>query len=145
MLVPSGNIGREYATPRRPHFSDGIHYENDCYTNKTAASLFRTHDRSNRPASPLQLMENMKIDGEEGNTQTYFNFGQFTYHPSLLDDPELIAGKHSTRIALLTFSSYMVIFYFFKFGNYRNIKVMDYFFKPIFIDFCNRLRQTMRS
>ncbi|EFX78779.1 hypothetical protein DAPPUDRAFT_53154 [Daphnia pulex] len=50
----------------------------------------------------------MKIDGEEGNIQTSCsNFGHFTYHPSLLDDPELIAGKHSTRIALLTFSSYM--------------------------------------
>ncbi|XP_057369535.1 CDK5 and ABL1 enzyme substrate 2-like isoform X1 [Daphnia carinata] len=107
MLVPSGNAGRELITPRRLHISEVNHYENDRASK--VSTIFRSHDRPHhiRPSSPLQIVENMKIDNEELGPQTFSNLGHFGYHPSLLDDPELIAGKHSTRIALLTFSSYM--------------------------------------
>ncbi len=117
MLIPSGgiNVSREHVNPRRVHYADGSHYEADFPLNKVSTSMFRclSHDsvpyRSGhaRPASPLQVVAE-NIDEDEV-IASYSNFGQFTYHPSLLDDPELIAGKHSTRIALLTFSSYMVI------------------------------------
>ncbi|KAI9559057.1 hypothetical protein GHT06_015846 [Daphnia sinensis] len=107
MLVPSGYASRELVTPRRLHVSDGNYYENDRASK--VSTIFRSHERPHhiRPSSPLQMVDNMKIDNEELGTQTLSNLGHLGYHPSLLDDPELIAGKHSTRIALLTFSSYM--------------------------------------
>ena len=117
MLVPSRHVSRDH-TARRVHY-DG-NYEADLLLSKTTTSIFRSlpHDsipvRSGhaRPASPLQVVaESMKIDGDE-LLASHSAFGQFNYHPSLLDDPELIAGKHSTRIALLTFSSYMVMHYY---------------------------------
>jgi hypothetical protein len=60
-----------------------------------------------RPASPLSVeVPKMDVDDTSGGISSIsLPSTHLSYHPSLLDDPELIAGKHST---LLTFPSYMV-------------------------------------
>lgn len=140
MLVPTGHMNREHVIPRRLQYAVGDHGEADFISNKASTSCFRYTPqdsisfvyRSNhaRPASPLQTVtESMKSDFEEDSVlPSYSSYGHCNYHPSLLDDPELIVGKHSTRIALLTFSSYMVkaVIFLYCFRDINKIFVSGY-------------------
>lgn len=138
MLVPTAShVNRDHVISRRLQFAVGDHGEADFISNKASTSCYRYTPqdpisfvyRSNhaRPASPLQTVtESMKNDYEEDSILSpYLSYGHCNYHPSLLDDPELIVGKHSTRIALLTFSSYMVKV---KIFSYLKLKLQSVFF-----------------
>ena len=114
MLVPSPHFLRTDLSMRRLH-SVGEYVEMDgckqhppfsrCFSYEPSPSL-RT--AQGRPVSPLLGSDSLKNDMDDlaiHAFQSHAHPQHLIYHPSLLDDPELIAGKHRT---LLTFPSYMV-------------------------------------
>ena len=116
MLVPSPHFLRaDTSTSMRRLHSVGEYIEVDpikqhppfsrCFSYDPSSSLRSTQGR---PVSPLLMSESLKNDMDDAGIhafQTHAHPQHLIYHPSLLDDPELIAGKHRT---LLTFPSYMV-------------------------------------
>jgi len=115
MLVPSAHFLRTDAGTRRLH-SVGEFIETDgskqhppfsrCLSLDPSASL--RSFQSGRPVSPLLPSESLKNEMDDAAIHAFqsphAHPQHSIYHPSLLDDPELIAGKHRT---LLTFPSYM--------------------------------------
>ncbi|XP_062555081.1 CDK5 and ABL1 enzyme substrate 2 [Armigeres subalbatus] len=71
--------------------------------NHAAARYYSYESNRNATASPSQNLNSLdavKCDLEDG----FASISGMQYSPNILDDPELIAGKHRT---LLTFTSYM--------------------------------------
>ena len=116
LLIPSSHFIRDSCVRRLHSVGDCVEWEPHIHKYNSPFTRGFSGDstafRSGRPASPLDA-ESQKIDvddvgifGSHSHIHTHL-----AYHPSLLDDPELIAGKHST---LLTFPSYMVRTYLLK-------------------------------
>ncbi|KAK6632234.1 hypothetical protein RUM44_007265 [Polyplax serrata] len=103
LLVPSKNYFRE----RKFYSSDCEFGESPaskhhliarCFSYDSAPHKSTSHPPSASPPPPHSEV----FDWDDSSSLTHSPLPQ--YHPHLLDDPELIAGKHRT---LLTFTSYM--------------------------------------
>ncbi|XP_058830842.1 CDK5 and ABL1 enzyme substrate 2 isoform X2 [Topomyia yanbarensis] len=99
LLIPSRQYHREKKHEKAAR--SGFEITNFASLENHAAARYYSYDMHNRnaTASPSQNMSSLdKGDIDEGFTSVS------GYSPNILDDPELIAGKHRT---LLTFTSYM--------------------------------------
>ncbi|KXJ82300.1 hypothetical protein RP20_CCG013621 [Aedes albopictus] len=102
LLIPS----RQYHREKKHEKSSRSGFEITNFTsleNHAAARYYSYESNRNTTASPSQNLSSLdavKGDLEEGFT----SISGMQYSPNILDDPELIAGKHRT---LLTFTSYM--------------------------------------
>ncbi|XP_063236152.1 CDK5 and ABL1 enzyme substrate 2 isoform X2 [Bacillus rossius redtenbacheri] len=106
LLVPSRHFFRErkyYAADNESldtsHSSLKHHVVARCFSYDAAGHRSATHGV---PGSPPPILAEAKVhDWDDLGSGSYHTL---PYSPNLLDDPELIAGKHRT---LLTFTSYM--------------------------------------
>ncbi|XP_055533961.1 CDK5 and ABL1 enzyme substrate 2 [Wyeomyia smithii] len=101
LLIPSRQYHREKKHEKASRSAFEI--TNFASLENHAAARYYTYESSNRntTASPSQNTSSQeKGDIDEGFTSV----SGIQYSPNILDDPELIAGKHRT---LLTFTSYM--------------------------------------
>ncbi|XP_058461026.1 CDK5 and ABL1 enzyme substrate 1 isoform X1 [Malaya genurostris] len=101
LLIPSRQYHREKKNEKTTR--SGFEITNFASLENHAAARYYSYDFNNRNpnTSPSQNMSTMdKGDIDEGFTSV----SGIQYSPNILDDPELIAGKHRT---LLTFTSYM--------------------------------------
>lgn len=96
-----------------------------CFSYDAAGHRSSTHCGS-PPTTATVLYEN-KPSGSAGSG-TAFEWDDLAlslqYAPNLLDDPELIAGKHRT---LLTFTSYMVSYYVYMTHLYSKVENWEFF------------------
>lgn len=101
LLIPSKQYHREKKHEKSSR--SGFEITNFTSLENHAAARYYSYESSmrNTTASPLQnSLDAVKGDLEEG----FSSISGMQYSPNILDDPELIAGKHRT---LLTFTSYM--------------------------------------
>lgn len=103
LLIPSRQYHREKKHEKSAR--SGFEITNFASMENHAAARYYSYESSirNTTASPSQNLNSLdavKGDLEEGFT----SISGMQYSPNILDDPELIAGKHRT---LLTFTSYM--------------------------------------
>lgn len=102
LLIPS----RQYHKEKKHEKSarSGFEITNFASLENHAAARYYSYDTSarNTTASPSQNMNS--LDAGKGDEEGYTSVSGIQYSPNILDDPELIAGKHRT---LLTFTSYM--------------------------------------
>lgn len=103
LLIPSRQFHREKKHDKSTR--SGFEITNFASLENHAAARYYSYDTSirNTTASPSQNMSSLdggKVEFEDG----YTSISGIQYSPNILDDPELIAGKHRT---LLTFTSYM--------------------------------------
>ncbi|KAL0274239.1 UNVERIFIED_CONTAM: hypothetical protein PYX00_006713 [Menopon gallinae] len=105
LLVPSKHNFRErkfYSTDYELSDASAAkhHLVARCFSYDAASHRSSTHTAPVSP--PPSYTEAKNFEWDETSSMTHSPIPQ--YHPHLLDDPELIAGKHRT---LLTFTSYM--------------------------------------
>lgn len=105
LLIPS----RQYHREKKHEKSNRSGFEITTFASLESGAAARYYSyensnstRQNSTASPSQNLTSLGGDG--GVDEGYTSVSGMQYSPNILDDPELIAGKHRT---LLTFTSYV--------------------------------------
>lgn len=104
LLIPSRQYHREKKHDKSTR-STGFEITNFASLENHAAARYYSYENSSRnttasPSQNLTSLDGGRADVDEG----YTSVSGMQYSPNILDDPELIAGKHRT---LLTFTSYV--------------------------------------
>ncbi|XP_039438730.1 CDK5 and ABL1 enzyme substrate 2 [Culex pipiens pallens] len=108
LLIPSRQYHREKKHEKSSGNRSGFEITTFASLESGAAARYYSYDnsqtRQNTTASPSQNVTNPDAAAVTTFDEGYTSVSGMQYSPNILDDPELIAGKHRT---LLTFTSYV--------------------------------------